>query len=260
MPLSSKSSKKLFLAAATLVLLLCAFPVAIAQTVPCKLSLSSLTAAPELKGFQLGMTMEQAKIHVPQIVFGPTDALGSSKTTINPSFDPRADKSRFQDVRTISLDFLDSRLVSLWIGYDTNFKWTTVSDFAAGISQSLSLPNAWTDWKLRGKQMSCADFEMTISMIAQSPSFRIVDTAATATLAERRTAAASEAEAEDEEEASAPEEEIIGDSKSKTYYLPTCQPTTEIREANRVIFKTILDAEKAGYKRLKGCISPGSRN
>lgn len=253
MPLSSKSSRKLFLTASTFVLILGAFPAAIAQTVPCKLSLSSLKAAPELKGFQLGMTMEQAKTHVPQIVFGPTDALGSSKTTINPGFDPRADKSRFQDVRTISLDFLDGRLVSLWIGYDTNFKWTTVGDFATGISESLSLPNAWTDWKLRGKQMSCADFEMTISMIAQSPSFRIVDTTASETLAARRTAAASEAEAEDEEEAAEPEEEIIADRKTKTYFQNGCRPQNPIADANRITFKTSAEAEKAGYKLSKGC-------
>ena len=147
-----------------------------AQTVPCKVSLSALPAAPELKGFHLGMTMEQAKTHVPQIVFGRTDLLGSSKTTINPGFDPRIDKSRFQDVRSISLDFLDGRLVSLWIGYDSNFKWTGIPEFVAGISQSLSLPNAWIEWKVRGRQMRCADFELTVTTIAQSPSFRIVDT------------------------------------------------------------------------------------
>ncbi|MDQ3472309.1 MAG: hypothetical protein M3447_01085 [Acidobacteriota bacterium] len=250
-----------FFYASVLVAIICIFPFAVtAQTVPCKVSLSSLPAAPELKGFHLGMTMEQAKAHVPQIVFGPTDLLGSSKTTINPGFDPRADKSKFQDVRSISLDFLDGRLVSLWIGYDSNFKWTGVPEFVAGISQSLSLPNAWTEWKLRGRQMRCTDFELTVTTVAQSPSFRIVDSAAEETLVARRNAAAEEAEAmesepeaeSESEEASEPEE-IIADRKTKTYYSGPCRPAVPIAEANRITFKTTAEAEKAGYKLSRAC-------
>ena len=230
------------------------FPILVsAQSVPCKASLRSLPAAPELKGFQLGMTMEQIKAIAPQIVFGKTDSLGSSKTSISPAFDPNADKSKFQDVRTVSLDLLDGRVVSLWIGYDTNFKWSTVPAFVTGISQSLSLPNAWTDWKSRGQQMTCSDFEVTVSMIAQSPSLKIVDTVAAQTLDARRTAAAEETEASESEteETELGAEEFIGDRKSKIYYLPTCQPEKEISEENRVVFKSASDAVKAGYK--KGC-------
>ena len=237
-----------------LILLVCLFPIAVvAQTVPCKVSLNSLPAAPELKGFHLGMTMEQAKALVPQIVFGRTDPLGSSKTTINPAFDPRADKSKFQDVRSISLDFLDGRLVSLWIGYDATFKWTGVPEFVAGISQSLSLPNGWTEWKVRGRQMRCTNFELTVSTIAQSPSLRIVDTAAEEMLAARRTAAAEEAEMTDSDEAADGEEEIVADRKTKTYYQGTCRPAIPIAEANRITFKTADEAVKAGYTLSRAC-------
>ena len=191
MSLPTENIRGLIFQSSILVVIVFLFPLFVAaQTAACKISLSSLPAAPELKGFHLGMTMEQAKAHFPQIVFGPTDPLGSSKTTINPGFDARADKSKFQDVRSISLDFLDGRVVSIWIGYETNFKWTGVPEFVAGISQSLSLPNAWTEWKLRGRQMRCTDFEMTVSMIAQAPSFRIVDSSAEELLVARRNAAA----------------------------------------------------------------------
>ena len=256
MPQLSKNTKE-FRAASILIFLVFLFPFAVnAQTSSCKVTLSSLPAAPELKGFYLGMTMEQAKAHVPQIVFGPTDLLGSSKTTINPGFDPRADKSKFQDVRSISLDFLDGRLVSLWIGYDSNFKWNGVPEFVSGISQSLSLPNAWTEWKVRGRQLRCTDFELTVTTVAQSPSFRILDTAAEETLAARRNAAAEAAAAmeteEEPEEASEPEE-IVADRKTKTYYQGTCRPTGTIAEANRIIFKTTAEAEKAGYKLSRAC-------
>ena len=254
MPHLSENTKA-FRPVSILIFLVFLFPFAVAaQTVPCKVSLSTLPAAPELKGFHLGMTMEQAKAHVPQIVFGPTDLIGVSKTTINPGFDPRADKSRFQDVRSISLDFLDGRLVSLWIGYDSNFKWTGVPEFVAGISQSLSLPNAWTEWKVRGRQMRCTDFELTVTTIAQSPSFRIVDTGAEETLVARRNAAAEEAEAnETEPEETSEPEEIVADRKTKTYYQGTCRPAVAIAEANRVTFKTTAEAEKAGYMLSRAC-------
>jgi len=229
-----------------------------AQDSSCKATIGSLPAAAELKGLRLGMTMEQVKAQVPQITFGPTDELGSSKTTINPKFDPRTEAGVFQDVRSVSLDFLDERLVSLWIGYDSNFKWTTVDEFVNGISTSLQLPKTWSTWKVRGKELTCSDFQLTVTLVAQSPSFRVLDRAPEETLTARRIAKEEEMEAAAAAAAADPPtesevEEIIGDSKSKSYYLPTCQTAVEITEKNRVVFKTVAEAEKAGYKRAKGC-------
>jgi hypothetical protein len=236
----------------SVMLLYLLFPiVASAQTGPCTLSFSSLPAAPELKGFYLGMTMEQAKALVPEIVFGRTDELGSTKTTINPAFDPRTDKARFQDVRSISLEFHDGQLNSLWIGYDASFKWNSVSDFVTGISKSLALPDAWTDSRSRSKALTCKDFQLTISMIAQSPSFRIVDTAATDILTARRNAAAEESEAAETEDSEP--EEIVADRNTKTYYPGSCRRPRPITEANRVTFKTIAEAEQAGYTPSRIC-------
>jgi hypothetical protein len=229
-----------------------------AQNTSCKATISSLPEAPELKRLRLGMTMEQVKAQVPQITFGPTDEMGSSKTTINPKFDPRTEAGTFQDVRSVSLDFLDERLVSLWFGYDSNFKWKTVDEFVNGISTSLQLPKNWSTWKVRGKELSCSDFQLTVTLVAQSPSFRVLDRASEETLNARRIAKEEEAEAAAAAAAAEPEtesdvEEIIGDSKSKTYYLPACQTGLEISAKTRVIFKTVAEAEKAGYKRAKGC-------
>lgn len=224
---------------------------AFAQEAPCKANLTDLPRSPELKGFWLGMTQDQVKGLVPQIMFGPTDALGTSKTTINPFLDPRTDKSTFQDVRTVSFDFLDGRLVSLWIGYDRTFKWATIDDFVKGVSRSLSLPNSWSSWKSRGQQMRCADFELTVSMVAGSPSFRLLDQTAAETLTARRVAKEEEEVAA--EETSQESEEILGDSQARIYYPSSCRPAKEIDQATRVIFKTRAEAEKAGFKPAKGC-------
>jgi hypothetical protein len=217
----------------------------------CKIKISELPQSAELRGFRLGMTMDQVKARVPQVVFGRTDELGTSKTTINPYFDPNIDKSGFTDIRSISLDFFDGRLVSIWIGYESTFKWQSVEDFVAGISSTMSLPAAWSPWRGRGQQLRCGDFEMTVSIIARGPSFRIFDLTAEEALTARRNAA-EEARAtveENDEDA----EEIVGDKQNKIYYPTGCSPTKEISEANRIMFDSAEAAEKAGYKRAKNC-------
>lgn len=223
----------------------------IAQDSQCNVKLSELPQAAELSGFRVGMTMDQVKARVPQVMFGPSDELGRSKTSINPYFDARIDKSGFADVRTISLDFLDGRVTSLWIGYDSSFKWPTIADFVKGISQSLSLPNSWSPWKSQGQQLKCADFQATVSIVARGPSFRILDLTADAALTTRRIAQEEEREAL--AEAAEEESEILGDKQSKFYYPAGCEVPTEISAVNRMTFRTVLEAEKAGYKPAKEC-------
>src|SRR5215217_8850374 len=124
----------------------------LAQAAPaqCTKKAAELPAAPELSGFRLGMTKEQVKARVPQTVFGRTDPFGVSKTTINPYFDPTIDKSKFEGVRSISLDLLDERLTSIWIGFDETYKVHTVDEFVKRISQSLQVPDKWSSWRSTG--------------------------------------------------------------------------------------------------------------
>ncbi|HVQ38376.1 MAG TPA: hypothetical protein VMS31_12630 [Pyrinomonadaceae bacterium] len=152
------------------------------------MKLAQLPDAPELFGFRLGMTTEQVKARVPQVQFGKTTDFGVLQTSVNPDFDPKIDKTSFVGVRTVSLDFLDDGLTSLWFGYDSSFRWKTVDEFVAGISRSLQLPKAWTPWKSKGQQLRCADFQMTVTFVAEGPSFRILDLNAQEILTARREA------------------------------------------------------------------------
>jgi hypothetical protein len=176
-----------------------------AATAQCTLKSDQLPDAPELHGFRLAMTPEQAKTRVPLIQFGRPDEIGVIKTSINPLYDPRFDKVAFADVRTISLDFLDEKLTTLWIGYESTFKWQTVDAFVAGISKSLNLPAAWTT-KRGGQQLHCDGFTIVVSLVAGSPSVRLSDDAADDTIATRR-----------EEAAAAAELRVTGDRISKLY-------------------------------------------
>ena len=154
----------------------------------CTKKASELPAAPELLGFQLGMTKDQVKARVPQTVFGRTDPFGVSKTTINPYFDPSIDKTKFQSVRSISLDLLDERLTSIWIGFDETYKVKTIEEFAKLISQSFQLNGKWTSRRSRGEQLRCADFQLIVTTVAGSPSFRLLDVASEEVVAARRQA------------------------------------------------------------------------
>jgi len=211
----------------------------------CALKLAELPESPELMGFRMGMTPAQVKARVPQVAFEKPNPYGVAKTSISPDFDTRIDKSSFPGVRTVSLDFLDDRVTSIWFGYDSSFKWQTVPDFVSGVSQALHLPPAWTTWKIRGQQIKCVDFQMTVSMLGEGPSFHIFDQAAEQTIAERREALEQQAE----EAAS----QVIADKKTKLYYSSDCPPEDEIKETNRAVFKSAAEAEQAGYKLGRKC-------
>lgn len=221
----------------------------------CTQKLAELPAAAELFGFRLGMTKEEVKKLVPQTVFRKNDDLGVTKTTINPHFDSTIDITKFNGVRSVSLDFLDDRLISLWIGFEETYEVQALDEFAKVISQSLRIPLAWKSWRYGGKQMRCADFQITLQTVARGPSFRILDVAADDTIAARRQAK----EESDSALATAAENganvvaEIAGDRKTKTYYPNGCDAVKEVTAENRIVFKSVEDAEKAGFKVSKRC-------
>jgi len=213
--------------------------IAAAQSTACTLKIDQLPESVELRGFRVGMTLEQAKAHVPQLQLARPDQFGVAKISINPYFDPSFNRTTFADVRTISLDFLDGRLVNVWIGYEQ-----TLDDFVAGISKALHLPPRWPPGR-GGRQLTCDGFSVFASLIAGSPSVRIIDDAAEETIATRREEAAAAAEA-----AAAL---VIGDQRTKLYYPSDCLALRGIAEANQIKFKDKDEAEKAGFKLAKDC-------
>jgi hypothetical protein len=212
-----------------------------AQQPTCSLKIDQLADSAELRGFHLGMTYDQVKALVPQVQFGNADQFGVAKTSINPYFDPRIDKAGFVHVRTISLDFLDGKLVTLWIGFESTFKWQSLDEFVAGMSRSLNLPAAWSP-KRGGRQISCAGFSVFASLIARGPDIRLTDESAQETIATRR-----------EEAAEAADILVIGDQRTKLYYPAGCAGLESIAEPSRVRFKDKDEAEKSGFKLAKDC-------
>lgn len=174
-------------------ILACAVASAAQVSRACALNPARLSEAQELYGFHPGMTVEQVKALVPALEMGPTDAAGLSKTSFSPEFHPAIAKTAYQGVRTISLEFFDGRLTSLWIGYNTSFKWKSMEEFVPGMSRALGLTEKWRPRARGGQQLDCGDFQVTAMMIGGSPSIHISDEKAHSTW-ETRQAAAEEAE------------------------------------------------------------------
>lgn len=152
----------------------------------CGLTPDQLSQAAELKGLWPGMTLEQVLRVVPSLEMGQKDDLGLSKTSFSPDFNPKVNKAAFQGVRTVSLDFLDERLFSVWLGYNETFRLKTMDDVARAVAQSLKLPDSW-ETKARARQLTCGDFQIVVTMVGGSPTLRITDQSVRETWEKRRT-------------------------------------------------------------------------
>ena len=156
------------------------------QESKCTLKCAQLKQAAELYGLRIGMTLEQVKVVVPSLHPGPADDLGFSTTSFSPDFNPQIDKVVFAGVRTITLEFLDGKLFTLWIGFNSSYKWKTLDDFVPGMSGALGLPaNTWLVNSLK-PIVECEDFVISASMIGQGPSIHITDRTAKELWEQRR--------------------------------------------------------------------------
>lgn len=172
------------LALSCTLLLICALAAA-GQETKCTLKINQLESVPELRGFRLGMTLEQVRARVPKLALRPADEFGAAAINIYPEYNDKIDKATFAGIRTISLAFLDERVVMLWVGYTPDFKWKAQDEFLAQMTRALRLPDSWQT-KARGRQLSCDDFQITVSSIGGNPSIRFTDEAAHRTLEERK--------------------------------------------------------------------------
>jgi hypothetical protein len=157
------------------------------QEYKCPAKLADLPSIQELRGFSVGMTLEQVKARLPKLKLRPADQMGFTSLNIFPEYEVGIDKAAFAGLRTISLDILDNRVFSVWIGYDKTFKWQTLDEFVQGMNAALKLPNTWRS-KLRTRLLDCADFTVTVSPVGESPSIKITDRTAKEILDKRQAA------------------------------------------------------------------------
>ena len=176
--------KKLF---AILALLFACAVFASAQENSCTLKLAQLKQAPELYGLRIGMTVDQVKALVPSLQASAPDELGFATTSFSPDFNPQINKAAYAGVRTVSLEFMDGKLSTLWIGFNSSYKWKTLAEFVPGMGSALGLPaSAWSASSAK-PLVECNEFDVAASMIGGGPSIRITDKASKELWEQRRT-------------------------------------------------------------------------
>lgn len=153
----------------------------------CSLKLADLPTIAELRGFHLGMTVDEVRARVPNVQVRRADEFGFTTFNVFPDYESGIDKKAFEGVRSVTLEFVDGRASMVWVGYDKTFKWQTIEEFTAGVTAALKLPNAWRS-KFRTRVLDCADFTLTVIPVGESPSLKITDEAARQLLEQRRAA------------------------------------------------------------------------
>jgi len=171
-----------------------------AQENRCNLKLTEIKQAPELYGLRLGMTPEQVKTVVRSLQPGHADDLGFATTSFSPDFNPQIDKGAYPGVRTVTLEFLDNKLFTLWIGFNSSYKWKTLDEFVPGMSAALGVPAGLWSVSSSKPVIECNDFEIVASMIGGGPSIRLVDRNARELWEQRRTEREEKRSEQEEEE------------------------------------------------------------
>lgn len=126
----------------------------IAQSDVCTLKTEE---SPEVRGFKLGQAYEAVKKEVPDLEIvgrglwdrAEKDELGRRELDLSQmvryaQIDPRAPQDwvkRFEGVEGVKLIFLDDKLASIEIVYDSSTRWSDPLEFTAAIAAKLKLPS-----------------------------------------------------------------------------------------------------------------------
>lgn len=133
----------------------------------------TLAQAPELRSFDLGITVEQLKARFPGIKIKRADEFGVSEVTFvyREGVDrPRAagfgtyalPKSDF--VAMLTLDLIDGRVSRISLIYNGPTEWNTADEFVAAISGLLGLSGVWRPLNLPKNRLECSGFRITAAV------------------------------------------------------------------------------------------------
>lgn len=131
---------------------------ACSSTKPCTIELEQ---APELRGFRLGMSLEDIRKRFPGFP-GASSKIGlstveiscaSENVMLNRSSGDDYNEISFtsgwgcpevnKDVKQVELKLLDWRLIEITVYYSNNIKWKSVDEFARKTGEALKLDGTW---------------------------------------------------------------------------------------------------------------------
>ena len=160
------------------------------QAAPCPVA-----SAPALRGFRLGMplmdvkgALEDASLFDSKISGG--NSVGSRAVRIQGS-ELKGDNA--EGVDDVDLIFVDERLASIKINFNSGMRWDSATDFFTRMSETLGLPRPAVEESRGSNQRNqkytfeCATFSVTLAYsFGVTPSVAISDTRATKRVTDRR--------------------------------------------------------------------------
>jgi hypothetical protein len=111
------------------------------------------------------MTAEQLKARVPGIKVVQGE-FGTSQAALSSVNFRDLDAVAYKGVNEITFSFLDDRLVRLTVYYQA-VPWRNVDQFAAKVSESLKLPDAWRG-NQNSKELPCTGFNVWVTTYTNS--------------------------------------------------------------------------------------------
>lgn len=99
-------------------------------------------AAPELRGFRLGMTEAEVRARVPGASVN-RDLIGQGSVAFDYNQLKALDAAAYAGVGYVTLLFVGDRVTSVSVQYDQTVNWKSPAQFAERVSELLKLPKAW---------------------------------------------------------------------------------------------------------------------
>lgn len=141
----------------------------VACSQPCTLTLEQ---APELRGFRLGMNLEQIQRRFQGFPNPPANEFGLATVIIDPTARDEVrpntgytfmDASRypeFNGIDRIYLKIVDDYLAEIEVFYTNDLNWSSVDEFVSRTSEAFNLRGSWKTQNEDYKSLGCGGFHV----------------------------------------------------------------------------------------------------
>lgn len=174
-----------------------------AQPAPAACQPSELSGA-TLRGFRLGMTVNEVRRALPPLSVSRPDRRGrSTGGAIISGVRRAAPTEALKGVKAVAFTFLDGRVVYIGISYDDSIRWDSLDEFVRRTSEALRLPARWLpDGGGSRHTLTCGSYSISAEFLypyARSvPVIRLTDLGAETTYRKRVEEAAQRRRLEEE--------------------------------------------------------------
>ena len=130
----------------------------------------TLSKPPELRGLRLGMSLAEVKARFPELEIPTPNEFGYGVAVYSVSSLTGVTKAQLDGVSRIAFGFLDEKVNSLTISYQTGFTWKNADEFIALLSAKLKLPRSWYGSNEYNKELQCNGFKISANTIGNNAS------------------------------------------------------------------------------------------